>query len=92
MNGYFWGEWKSVRNLRVVKNHMFEKKEVKEAYKMKMDEEWAKVKGKEYTGVDHEYESFWNAVIGTSGSVCCYKSVGRKNKKRDWWDEETEIW
>ena len=49
MNGSFWGERKGVRNLRVVKNHMLEKKEVKEAYKMKMDKEWAKVKGKEYT-------------------------------------------
>ena len=48
---------------------MFEKKEVREAYKMKMNEEWAMVKGKEYTGVDHEYESFWNAVISTPGCV-----------------------
>ena len=88
MNGSFWGEWKSGSNLRVVKNHMFEKKEVREEYKKKMDEEWAKVKGKEYIGVDREYESFRNAVIGTSGSVCGYKSVGRKNKRSDWWDEE----
>ena len=88
MNGAFWGEQKSVRNMRLVNNHMFEKKEVKEAYKMKMDEEWAKVKGKEYTDVDHEYESFWSAVISTSGSVCGYKSVGRKSKRSDWWDEE----
>ena len=65
--------------MRVVKNHVFKKKEVKEAYKMKMDEEWAKVKGKEYTSVDHQCESFWNAVINTSGSVRWYKSV---------WNEE----
>ena len=58
MNGSFMGERKSVRNMRVVNNHMFEKKEVKESYKMKMDEEWAKVKREEYTG-----------VISTSGKV-----------------------
>ena len=31
---------------------------------------------------------FWNVVISTSGSVCGYKSVGRKSKRSDWWDEE----
>ena len=44
MNGSFWGEWKSTRNLRVVKNHMSEK-EVREAEK-------------ENAGVDHKYEIF----------------------------------
>ena len=60
---------------------MFEKKEVREAYKKTIDEWWTKVKGKEYIIVGTECESFWNWVIGTSGSVCGSKSVGRIVKK-----------
>ena len=43
---------------------MFEK-EVREAYKKTIDEWWTKVKGKEYTCVGIECESFSNWVFGT---------------------------
>lgn len=44
-----------------------------------LNEEWVKVKGKEYTCVNSEYESFRNRIIGTSGNMCDYKSIEWKD-------------
>ena len=75
-------------NESVVKTSEFDKKEVRIAYKEKMDERWARVRDTEVEGVYEEYAKFSDGVKESAGSVCGYRRVGRGNKNSRWWDEE----
>ena len=72
----------------IVKVSEFEKKEVRDAFRMLIEVEWLRVKDTRLLGVTDEWEKFKSLTLKSAGEVCGYKRIGRKGKKSEWWDDE----
>ena len=80
------------REREVLKVSELENQEKLAEYREKLAAEWEGVKGREWGGVEAEWELFKGGIVRCAKETCGMRKVGgRRRKGSEWWSEEMNL-